>query len=131
MKINKNLLVGLGIGLLAYYLYTRNKKKVQQPAVEVPKGGGGAIPMPNIAPTTNDNVVLKNPIRSQSLTKEDYDAIKEVTKGTRPSIGKIVVTKRGGFIGTMEPTGGERSKGFTIRWEKYYPQSPQGALVLM
>lgn len=44
MKINKNLLVGLGIGLLAYYLYTRNKKKVQQPAVQEPPEIGGSIP---------------------------------------------------------------------------------------
>jgi hypothetical protein len=51
MKINKNLLVGLGIGLLAYYLYTRNKKKVQQPAVEQSKVGGLVPP----ASTPNNN----------------------------------------------------------------------------
>ena len=99
MKVNKNLLVGLGIGLLAYYLYTRNKKKVEQPAVEEPKGVGGAIPMPNIAPTTKDNVVLKNPISSQSLTKEESDAIQKAIKlsGKIPYSGDIIVTSVGNF----------------------------------
>jgi len=51
MKVNKNLLVGLGIGLLAYYLYIRSKKKVEQPALEQTKGGGVVLP----ASTTNNN----------------------------------------------------------------------------
>jgi hypothetical protein len=48
---NKNLLVGIGIGVVVYYLYTRNKKKVQQPAVENPKSVETNPP----ASTSNNN----------------------------------------------------------------------------
>jgi hypothetical protein len=96
MKINKNLLVGLGIGLLAYYLYTRNKKKVQQPAAEQSKVGGSIPSIVNSIKPTNNNVV------STRLNKKP---------STKPSQNQMFSDKRDinqltGNLFSQKPLGG-------------------------
>ena len=87
MKVNKNLLVGLGIGLLAYYLYTRSKKKVEQSPVEEPKGGGGAAH----SPISGAIKPINNNVATSILNKRPSNSQRPITK---PSQNQMFADKR-------------------------------------
>ena len=80
MKINKNLLAGLGIGLLAYYIYTLSNNKAAAPSEEKKEGNAilpnsgkidSPITMPSteIKPSTSNSGVV-NPLTLRRTQQE-------------------------------------------------------------
>lgn len=111
----KQLLIGLGLGLLAYYLYTRSKNKAAVPSEEkkegsstLPSSGGVVAP----TPMANNNRVVDEgkspnridrfgrPIRDIKINPEE----KELTETLFTKYGLKGIPQKGDIVKTLYGT---------------------------
>jgi len=109
MTKNQKILVALGLGALAVYVYTRMGKKAQTPTnqaqgelggmqlptkTQVPTGSGGVTPPTMVADYSNRNTTI-----SSNITQEERTAIQEAKNqsGKKYRVGDVIVTRLGNF----------------------------------
>jgi hypothetical protein len=109
MTKNQKILVGLGIGALVVYVFTRMGKKAQtatdQPQSEgsgmqlptkpqIPTGSGGVTPPTMVADYSNRNTTI-----SSNITQDERTAIQEAKNqsGKKYRVGDVIVTRLGNF----------------------------------
>jgi hypothetical protein len=131
MTTNKKILIALGLGAVAFYVYKmigkKNQDAVTKPQSQDNKGQNPpTLPKPQRGQTYEDVVRMGgggiNPPHLQKMREENfalYEAVKQ-KYGTEKggSIGDRLTTKYGTYEYLKKPTGGPLSKGFTTTWEK-------------
>ena len=142
MTTNQKILIALGLGAVAFYVYKMRGQKGQG-AVTQPQDNKGQnpptiiekpqvsnnppnLPKPQRGQTYEDVVRMGgggiNPPHLQKIREENfalYEAVKQ-KYGTEKggNIGDRVTTKYGTYEYRRKPTGGALGKGFTTTWVK-------------
>jgi hypothetical protein len=142
MTTNQKILIALGLGAVAFYVYKMRGQKgqgaVTQPqdnkvqniptSIEKPQLGQNPpnLPKPQRGQTYEDVVRMGgggiNPPHLQKMREENfalYEAVKQKYGTERGgNIGDRITTKYGTYEVRRKPTGGALGKGFTTGWDK-------------
>jgi hypothetical protein len=142
MTTNQKILIALGLGAVAFYVYKMRGQKgqgvVTQPqdnkgqnpptSIEKPQLGQNPpnLPKPQRGQTYEDVVRMGgggiNPPHLQKMREENfalYEAVKQKYGTERGgNIGDRITTKYGTYEYRRKPTGGALGKGFTTTWVK-------------
>jgi hypothetical protein len=131
MTTNQKILVALGLGAVAFYIYkmrgNRGLGAVTQPQPQDNKGQNSpTLPQPQRGQTYEDVVARGgggiNPPHLQKMREENfalYEAVKQKYGTERGgNIGDMITTKYGTYEYRRKPTGGALGKGFTTTWVK-------------
>ena len=131
MTTNQKILIALGLGAVAFYVYKMRGNKGQGAVTE---GLPTTLEVGN-KPSVNNSVVVdlgKNPIRKDPYgmpivnykwdpEAEDLNFAKLKKYGAKFNLAKEgdrLTTKYGTYEYRRKPTGGALGKGFTTTWEK-------------
>lgn len=142
MTTNQKILIALGLGAVAFYIYkmrgNRGQGAVTQPQdnrgqnpqtiIEKPQLGQNPpnLPKPQRGQTYEDVVRMGgggvNPPHLQKMREENfalYEAVKQKYGTERGgNLGDRITTKYGTYEYRRKPTGGALGKGFTTTWVK-------------
>jgi hypothetical protein len=146
MTKNQKILIALGLGAVAFYVYKMRGQKgqgvVTQPQDNKGQNQPTSIEKPQVSnkPLVNDTRVVdegKNPIRRDkygmprvgvNTPEQDqkiieqivlFEALKQKYGNIRGgNVGDKLTTKYGTYEYRRKPTGGALGKGFTTTWEK-------------
>jgi hypothetical protein len=131
MTTNQKILIALGLGAVAFYIYKMKGKKdqgaVTKPQSQDNKGQNPpTLPKPQRGQTYEDVVRMGgggiNPPHLQKMREENfalYEAVKQKYGTERGgNIGDKITTKYGTYEYRRKSTGGPLGKGMTTTWEK-------------